>query len=317
MKARTARRNTLVLTLLSLFVFAIPAEAQTIFPLPYTFSNDVAYVAGGTSRQVMDIYRPTGASGTTPVLLFVHGGGWNSGSAEAYMDLWPGLGQGSFAIAAVNYRLNTAVEPLATQVDDIKAAIRFIKANAAAYNIDPTRVALMGQSAGAHLTGLVALTSNIVRFGDALDLANTQNLGQSTQVQAVVSWALPPIPPSGNSTLSLATHISAGDPAFRMFHSATDETVNISFARTFRDSMVTAGVGANLTEITGPHFATDATRAAFAPIIVSYLDTQFAAVPEPSTALLLGGSALLLAVVHSRRNQRQAASTKNRSESGS
>ena len=296
MRTPSPHPSRLAWTCMSLFLIAAPTQAQTLFPTPHTFYNDVAYVTGGTSRQVMDIYTPTGASGTLPVVLYVHGGGWNSGLAEPNMDLWPGLGQGTFAIAAVNYRLNTVVEPLVTQVDDIKAAIRFIKANAATYNIDASRVGLMGQSAGAHLSGMAALTSNIARFGSASDLANTQNLSQSTQVQAVVSWALPPIPPSGNSTLSLATHISSGDPAFRMFHSTTDETVNISFARSFRDSMVAAGIGANLTEITGGHFPLESTRTANVSTIVSYFNTEFAAIPEPSAILITTFSLLLFGI---------------------
>ena len=301
------RVSVLASTCLWFFLSAVPAEAQTLFPTPHTFYNDVAYVTGGTSRQVMDIYSPTGASGPLPVVIYVHGGGWNTGNAEPSIDLWRGLGQGSFAIAAVNYRLNSVIEPLATQVDDIRAAIRFIKANASTYNIDATRVGLMGQSAGAHLSGMAALTSDIARLGSESDLANTQNLSQSTQVQAVVNWAVPPIPPSGNSTLSLATYISTGDPAFRMFHSTTDETVNISFARNFRDSMVSAGVGANLTEITGGHFPSDETRATYSPTIVSYFDAQFAAVPEPSTPFITSSVVLWLGM--RRLTHRTAAST--------
>lgn len=294
-------RPFVALACLGLMLSEVPARAQTLFPTPYTFHNDVAYVSGGVSRQVMDIYTPAGAAGPLPVVLFVHGGGWNSGSAESYMNLWPGLGQGSFAIAAVNYRLNTPSEPLVTQVDDIKAAIRFIKANAATFNIDAGKVGLFGQSAGAHLSGLAALTSDIARFGSAADPANTQNLGQSTRVQAVVSWALPPASLSGNPTFVLGNYIGAGDPAFRMFHSATDEVVNISFARTFLNSMVTAGVGANLTEVTGSHFPSDATRLANVPLIVSYFDTQFAAIPEPSHSALLAATLPLLWL--SRRNR--------------
>jgi len=275
----------------TILAFATSTLAQTQFPTSYTFSDNVAYVSGGTSRQVMDIYRPTGATSATPVLLFVHGGGWNSGSAESYMDLWTGLGQGSFAIATMNYRYNSVVEPLAAQVDDVKAAIRFIKANAGTYNIDATRFGVMGQSAGGHLAGIAALSSDIAYFGSSSDLANTQNTSVSTAVQAVVTWAMPPIPPSGSSSLSLATYISSGDPSFRMFHSVNDELVNISFARAFRDSMVSGGVGATLTELTGGHFADDATRNANAPTIVSYLNQQFAAVPEPGTMALLGATA--------------------------
>jgi len=292
MKTKKIRPALVSLVWMVLLAHPASSPAQTLFSTPHTFHNNVAYVSGGHARQIMDIYTPTGATGPLPVVLYVHGGGWNSGDAESYLNLWPGLGQGTFAIAAVNYRLNAPniVEPLLTQVDDIKAAIRFIKANAATYNINPNLVGLMGQSAGAHLSGLAALSSDIARFGSESDLANQQNLGQSTQVQAVVSWALPPGAPSGNSTFTLANYIGSGDPAFRMFHSPTDETVNITFARSFRDAMVNAGVGATLTELSGPHFPLQPTREAATPTIVSYFNSQFAAVPEPSTAAMAGAS---------------------------
>ena len=276
-------------------------QAQTIFPTAHTFFNNVPYVSGGTTRQVMDIYIPVGATGPVPVVLYIHGGGWNQGAAENSINDWDQLGQGSFAIAAVNYRLNTVVEPLVTQVDDMKAAIRFVKANATAYGIDATKVGVMGQSAGAHLSGLAALSSDLAFLGSASDLANTQNLSFSSDVQAVVSWALPPIPPSGNQTLTLSTYIGSGDPDFQMFHSVDDLTVNISFPRNFRNSMIAAGLGVTLSEISGNHFPSETTRDTFAPVIVTYFNQEFAAIPEPSTGLLIGGSVFAAIILGSRK----------------
>jgi len=294
-----------MLVLFALMACPMTGTSQTIMPTPHTFHNNVAYVAGGNAaRQSMDIYTPTGASGPLPVVLLVHGGGWNSGAAEPFLDTWASLGQGSFAIAAMNYRYNTVVEPLITQVDDVKAAIRFLKANATTYNLNASKVGLLGQSAGGHLAGMAALTGNQTFLGSASDLANTQNLSFSSQSPVIVTWAMPPETPSGNATFVLSNYLSSGDPSFRMFHSTTDETVNISFARGFRDAANTAGVGATLTEISGPHFASDATRNANAPAIVTYFNSQFAAIPEPSTVALLMVTLGAGLFAHRRSNRR-------------
>src|SRR5688500_13131075 len=178
-----------LILLLLLTVFAGPLHGQGFIGNPnYVFTNDVFYVPGGgpvqggERRESMDIYRPTGATGPLPVLLLIHGGGWNSSSNSSYIADKNFLANGKYVVATMNYRLNTAVEPLLEQVDDVKAAIRFLKANAATFGIDPEKFGLYDNSAGAHLASLAALTSDTPFFGSTSDLANQQNLGFSTDV---------------------------------------------------------------------------------------------------------------------------------------
>ena len=121
------------LSLLLFFAVAAPyLHAASFIGNPnFIFSNDVAYVPGGgpvqsgERRETMDIYRPTGATGPLPVLLLVHGGGWNSSSNSAYIADKDFLATGKYVVATMNYRLNSVVEPLIEQVDNVKAAIRF------------------------------------------------------------------------------------------------------------------------------------------------------------------------------------------------
>lgn len=291
-----------------LLIAAGELRAQTFIGNPnFQLFNDVAYVPGGgpiqsgVRREIMDIYKPIAATGPLPVVLLIHGGGWNSGSLDGFIDTKGFLATGDYVVAAMNYRLNTPIEPLFQQVDDVKAAIRYLKANAATFGLDGLRVALYGQSAGAHLASLAALTSDVPFFGLSSDLANQQNLGFTSNVRAVVDWAGPPVPP-GSSSFYLAPYISPGDPAFKLFHSVNDSTVGISFVRQFRNDLVAGGLSASLTEITtGNHFPTTGELNAAAPEMRSFLNAQLGVVPEPGPALLLGLGALLLTGRRARR----------------
>ena len=149
----------------------------------FTSHIDLAYAGNTNPRQMLDIHVPNNQTAPTPLIIWIHGGGWQNGSKT--------LGQNSFqlryarngyAVASLNYRLSSkAIFP--AQAHDTKAAIRWLRANAATYNIDPTRIGVWGSSAGGHLAALLG-TSN-----DVVDLEGT--LGVTTQpsrVQAVVDW---------------------------------------------------------------------------------------------------------------------------------
>lgn len=139
---------------------------------------DIEYAKAGEVSLKLDLHRPQGEN--PPLIVYVHGGGWRAGSKEdmPVVDLYD---QG-FAIASVNYRLSTqAVFP--AQVHDIKAAIRFLRANAGTYHINANKIAIIGSSAGGHLAALVGVSNGDKelegRVGDHLD--------QSSDVQGIVS----------------------------------------------------------------------------------------------------------------------------------
>lgn len=130
-----------------------PADAAPAAPLTPTAST--AYAYGAAPLQQLDYAHPAGA-GPTPLIVFVHGGGWQRGdkaSATGPQQVahWTGNG---YAFASINYRLvpNAIVEQ---QAADVAAAIAWLRSNAGRLNIDTTRVVLMGHSAGAHLVALV------------------------------------------------------------------------------------------------------------------------------------------------------------------
>src|ERR1700709_1382117 len=113
------------------------AQAPSPPPVPDTViaDRDVEY-SGVGGKQTMDIVRPKGASATPrPTVLLVHGGGFRAGNKEGYISLAVKLAERGYVAATANYRLSPGNQ-FPAPVQDVKAAVRFLRANAAKYNID-------------------------------------------------------------------------------------------------------------------------------------------------------------------------------------
>ena len=143
---------------------------------------DVSY--GPLKDETMDIYLPNEGEGPFPVIVFIHGGGWCDGD-KTYWEPNGGVKATAFgfAVASINYRLGPE-HPHPAQIQDVKTAIRFVKANAAKYGFDPSRVVTWGGSAGGHLAALAGTAPNIPEFTDR-SLGNPE---VDESVQAVVDW---------------------------------------------------------------------------------------------------------------------------------
>ncbi len=142
--------------------------------------QDVAY-ASSSAAQKLDIYLPTG-SGPFPVVINIHGGGFMVGD-KANPALGDELLDAGYAVASINYRLAGEAKYPA-QIWDAKAAVRFLRANAAQYNLDPKRFAAFGQSAGGNLAATLGTSCGVA----ALEGTELGNADQSSCVQAVVDW---------------------------------------------------------------------------------------------------------------------------------
>ena len=144
---------------------------------------DVAY-ATASETQKLDIYLPNEGTGPFPVIVQIHGGAFKSGD-KASGELTPalaGLDRG-YAVVAVNYRLSGEAQ-FPAQINDIKAAIRYIRANAELYNLDPDRIATWGGSAGGSLSALAGTSADVAALVDD----SLGNAGVSDRVQASVDW---------------------------------------------------------------------------------------------------------------------------------
>ncbi|MEN6405102.1 MAG: alpha/beta hydrolase [Thermoguttaceae bacterium] len=150
----------------------VPDGVQTL--------KDLAYVPGGHKQQRLDLYLPERrGGGPLPIVVYVHGGAWKAGDKAYCPALW--LATKGYAVASINYRLSQdAVFP--AQIQDCKTAVRWLRAHAKQYGLDPDRVAAWGGSAGGHLVALLATTTGKKEFeGDG-------DLDQSSRVQAVIDW---------------------------------------------------------------------------------------------------------------------------------
>jgi acetyl esterase/lipase len=151
---------------------------------------DIPY-ANASAAQKLDIYLPNiclpDIKGPFPVIVSIHGGGYEAGDKVGpdVMTAWEGLKRG-YAVVSVNYRLSgEAIFP--AQINDIKAAIRFIRANAHKYDLNPNKIAVWGSSAGGGLAALAGTSGNVKKLQD-LTLGHSY---QSDRVQAVVDWCGP------------------------------------------------------------------------------------------------------------------------------
>lgn len=151
----------------------VPATGQS---LPRVI-RDLQYRKAGGPQTSMDLYLPSAnpTGQRLPVVVWVHGGGWYEGD-KTPCPIASGTSYG-YAIASVNYRLS-GKSPFPAQLEDCRAAIRFLRANAANYGLDPDHIGVWGESAGGHLAALLGTT-------EADDANDQENPGVSSRVQAV------------------------------------------------------------------------------------------------------------------------------------
>jgi acetyl esterase/lipase len=228
-------------------------------PLPT--ERDVTYCTLDGVELKMDIYRPQGSAAPTPALLYVHGGGWTGGdkrSGEGIRDIPELLARG-YLVAAVNYRLAPRYK-FPAMIEDVKCAVRFLRANAERFSINPEKIGAWGGSAGGHLVALLG-TADATAGWDV-----GQYLEQSSRVQAVVDMYGPTdltvlfeganprlmeqvfgTSDRNSETLQKASPVnwvSSDDPPFLILHGERDPLVPVSQSQIFYEKLQAAGVPA-------------------------------------------------------------------------
>jgi acetyl esterase/lipase len=154
--------------------------AELAIPDNVTFERDVTYAEAGGARMQLNLARPKNTSGPLPAVLCIHGGGFRAGSREGYNKLCLTLAQRGFVAATISYRL-APTHQFPAAVHDTKAAVRWLRANAAKYGINPDRIGVTGGSAGGHLAQFLGVTAGVKEF-EGLD-----NPGFSSAVTCVVN----------------------------------------------------------------------------------------------------------------------------------
>jgi acetyl esterase/lipase len=240
-----ALAGTLVAVCVSWTAAAQPASPQP--PPGARVLHDLAYVTPGHERQTLDLYLP--AAGTnSPVILWIHGGAFRMGDKRG-VEALDYLRRG-YAVASLGYRLSQhAIFP--AQIEDCKAAVRWLRAHAREYGLDADHFGAWGASAGGYLVAMLGTTGDVKEF----DVGG--NLDQSSRVQCVVDFFGPTdflqmdahrlpggmehgIADSPESQLiggklsahpdrvqraNPITYVSAGDPPFLIVHGDRDPLV--------------------------------------------------------------------------------------------
>ena len=168
------------------FLFSTTGNAQTRETDVSDIKNkylDIPY-ATKSDAQKLDIYFPDKGDGPYPVLISIHGGGFEIGDKKNAMvePMLKGLERG-YAVVSINYRLSGEAKWPA-QIYDCKAAVRWLKANADKYMLNPDKIAAWGGSAGGHLSSMLGTSGGVDKLED-LSLGNPE---YSSRIQTVVDW---------------------------------------------------------------------------------------------------------------------------------
>ena len=233
----------------------------------YRVVPNVTYGTASNRANKVDLYLPRGADGPTPVLMYIHGGGWVGGSKESsVLRLLPWLEKG-WAVVNVQYRLGqVSLAPAA--VEDCLCALRWVIRNAADYNIDPARIVVTGNSAGGHLaltTGMIPASAGLDRQcpgTEALSVAAIINWygitdvgdlldGPNMKTYAVTWMGSMPNRDQIAERVSPLTYVRSGLPPILTIHGDADPTVPYQHALRLGDALDEAGVANQLHTVPG------------------------------------------------------------------
>jgi len=246
-----------------------PAPVPFTVPESVKAERDVAYAGNQNPRQTLDLFLPRTPKSDKPlpVIVAIHGGGWQNGDKSQTQGVSKYAASGFYAGVSVGYRLS-AEATWPAQIYDCKAAIRWVRANASKYHLDPDRIGVVGGSAGGHLASMLGTTARV----DGLEGDLGPYKGTTTKVRCVVDQFgpsdLPAIgdypsqvnhngPYSPEARLlgcaipdhkdaaraaSPITYVSRDDPPFLIMHGDKDPTVPFNQSERFVKALRAAGV---------------------------------------------------------------------------
>jgi acetyl esterase/lipase len=242
-----------------------PLSAPSTVAKVISSEKNITYcITGGTELKLDIFYPATPPVQKYPLLVWVHGGGLTGGRKEGFSGPIAALDGGSvylvcgYAVASIDYRLGPQ-DKLPTMIEDAKCAIRFLRARASFYSINPDRIGVVGPSSGGYLAAMLGLADAGAGFE-----GRGAFTGISSRVQAVVaefpqvSYELPSfsdaevdsrkavVPANADAKflhdMSLTTYVSADDPPFLFFHGEFDSQLSPAYSQDLHARLVAAGV---------------------------------------------------------------------------
>lgn len=276
--------------------FMIPSvlNAQPSDAPPRPAAADVAY-ADRSPAQKLDLYMPPAGNVSAPLVIWIHGGGFRVGDKRSMprRDFGPApkavsrdgpyqvqvpdvaaLTARGYAVVSLNYRLGTTMGTAAlTAVQDGKAAVRFLRANAARYHLDPNKFAVWGNSAGGYTAAMLGATGDQPTVFDDPSLGNAD---VSAAVQAVVVWfgAEDRLP---GAELKIARYLPTAKklPPFMIANGDADQVIEPIQAHRLHDALIAVGASSTLTILPGAGHEDPAFMATQMSPTLAFLDRTF------------------------------------------
>ncbi len=236
--------------------------------------SNIAYAVQSEAQKLDLIRDKTRSPGPSPLVVFIHGGGWKSGDKRPFPALFEKLVEAGFVCASINYRLSGEAK-FPTQAVDCKTAIRYLRAKSGEFGIDPERIGVWGSSAGGHLSAFLGATGDLETFkkgGDHISqsdrvqavcdffgptdflkmkgyLSRIDHMGEDSPESELLGGSVEKNPEAAKSASPL-TYLDAGDPPFLIMHGDKDELVPISQSELLFEALKAKGVTSRFVVVT-------------------------------------------------------------------
>jgi alpha-L-fucosidase 2 len=221
--------------------------------------RNIEYGRAASQALLMDASIPEG-KGPFAAVIIVHGGGWIGGHREySVQPLFEPLSNAGFAWFSISYRLASDLLQFGVAVDDVQTALGFVRQNAAKYNVDPNRIAILGESAGAHLASLAVQRSPkaaaaVVALYPPTDLVSLVRdltaIPESVR-QAIKAAGMEALIHGYLREMSPIEHVTPNLPPFLLIHGTSDTVVPYNQSERMLKKLKAAGIPAELITVEG------------------------------------------------------------------
>lgn len=294
-------KSLLAIALLTVLVEPVLAQRAQIpnvqIPDNVERRSDVVYCRGGARDLTLDLFLPKTRAPRVPGVIFIHGGGWRGGTRGQFhrqaAHVASTLG---YVGATIEYRLSGEAK-FPAAVEDAKCAVRWLRANASTFGVDPNRIAAAGGSAGGHLAAMLGVTDQaagleghggyadfssrvnaVVAFNGVFDLTRARQTPAGSEAAGGFLGGSSAEQPDLYKKASPVAHVDRASAPFLLLHGTADTTVSIEQSRMMLKQLTDAGVKAEIDETEGaahgffnnpPHYQPTLER------MVAFLRKQF------------------------------------------